>query len=87
MRKLCAARCRTFCGKRFCCAGHRFPIFLTRRASRENISGTIGRTGARGKSVIAAKRRSAAQLWRAEAAIFVQDVSLHRAVLLRCRYL
>src|SRR5438876_1920675 len=75
MRKLCAARCRTFCGKRLCCAGHRFPIFLTRRASRENISGTIERTGAKGKSVIAAKRRFGERLWRGEAAIFVPDAN------------
>src|SRR5258705_514162 len=65
-RRLCAARCKIFCKKQLRCAAPQFPIFLTPMASRENISGTIGPTDARGKTAIAAKRRFGARLWRRE---------------------
>ncbi len=56
-RRHCAAHCETFCKKRLFCAGPRFPIFLTRKASRENISGTIARTDAKEKTAAVARRR------------------------------
>jgi len=59
---------------------------LTPKARRENISGIIGRTDAREKTVIAAGHQSGARLLRGEAAIFVPGASPHRAALLYCRY-
>jgi hypothetical protein len=37
--------------------GRPYPIFLTRRASRENISGNIGRMDAKGNVVTVVGRR------------------------------
>jgi formamidopyrimidine-DNA glycosylase len=39
--KLLYKSCRRFCRTRLCCGDHRYRTFLTRMASRENISGTI----------------------------------------------
>src|SRR3989442_13378144 len=70
-----AACCRRFCGKRLSCGGHRFPIFLTPKVSRESISGTIERTDARVRAATAAKRRFGARLWRGGGGIFARSVS------------
>src|SRR6266446_253368 len=78
-RRRCAACFMIFCGRPSRFEDHRFLIFLTPKASRENISGTIGLTDAREKTVIAAKRRLGARLWRGAAAIFVHGASLRRA--------
>jgi len=52
--------------KRLCCAAPRFPIFLTRKASQENITGTIVRT-ARGEKLLSLPNRaSEEQLSRAK---------------------
>ncbi len=84
-RRRCAACCRIFCGKRLCFADHQFLIFLTRKASRENISGTIGPTDARERIAIAAKHASGERLWRGEVAIFAQGASLRLAGSRCCR--
>jgi len=80
-----AACCRIFCGKRLCCEDHQFLIFLTRKASRENISGITGPTDARERFAIAAKRASGERLWRGAAAIFVPSASRRRAGSRCCR--
>ena len=46
--------CRTFCARPFWRAVLPFPIFLTPRASRENISGTIARLSEISSTVAAA---------------------------------
>jgi hypothetical protein len=66
--------------------GRRFPIFLTPKASRENISGTIGHTAAREKAAIGARRQSGALLWRGGAVIFVRSASRRLAVSQCCHY-
>src|SRR6266403_5145624 len=57
------------------CAGRRSPIFLTPKASRENISGAIGRTDAKGSLATGVERRSGERLWPGEAAIFAHVAS------------
>jgi hypothetical protein len=50
---------------------------LTRRGSRENISGTIGRMDAKGNGVTGVARRFSAQSLPGVAAIFARNANPH----------
>jgi hypothetical protein len=52
---------------------------LTRKESRENISGTIGRTGVRGKRVTGVRLQFGVRLSPGVAVIFARNASLARA--------